>query len=310
MYVFEAATGRLLWKFNAAPADRKIPVYGSLMSTWPVTTGVLVNDDVAYFAAGIVNYDGVHVYALDARTGGIKWQNNTSGHLDPEARTGVSVQGHMLIHDGKLFLAGGTSISPAVYDLTSGQCLNNPAPLKLVNATSVRGQELYKIGDNIVVAGKPLYADPDHPVYDPSVFNKVFHTTSDARDIIWVNSTKLMCFDAIGNDLLNRSAIPQPENPRGIMPRLRRLNVPESPLWEYDFEGAVAFARCQNVVLLAGNRPQGTPRIEAVDVNNGEGWGVVQLPVPPVPWGLAIDAEGHIIATLEGGQVVCFGPSG
>ncbi|GAH67229.1 unnamed protein product [marine sediment metagenome] len=58
----------------------------------PVASGVVIEDGVAYFAAGIVNYDGIHVYALDAATGTIKWQNNTSGHLDPEARTGVSVQ--------------------------------------------------------------------------------------------------------------------------------------------------------------------------------------------------------------------------
>ena len=154
-----------------------------------------------------------------------------------------------------------------------------------------------------------MYADPDHPVYDPTVFNKVFHTTADARDIIWVNSKKLMCFNAISNALLNRSVIPQPENPRGIMPRLRRLNVSESPLWEYDFEGAVAFARCRNVVLLAGNRPQGSPRIEAVDINSGQRLenGVLQLPAPPVPWGLAVTKSGNISVTLTDGRVICFG---
>ena len=94
VYAYEAATGRLLWRFRAAPAERMIPVYGTLMSTWPVATGVLVDNGTAYFAAGIANYDGTYVYALDARTGQVKWQNSTSGHLDPEARTGVSVQGH------------------------------------------------------------------------------------------------------------------------------------------------------------------------------------------------------------------------
>jgi outer membrane protein assembly factor BamB len=55
LYVYESATGRLLWRFRAAPAERRIPVYGALMSTWPVASGVLVEDGVAYFAAGIVN---------------------------------------------------------------------------------------------------------------------------------------------------------------------------------------------------------------------------------------------------------------
>ena len=65
--------------FRAAPLERKIPVYGSLSSTWPVGGGVLVEDGVAYAAAGMANYDGTHVYALDAATGKIRWQNNTSG---------------------------------------------------------------------------------------------------------------------------------------------------------------------------------------------------------------------------------------
>ena len=149
VYSFEASTGRLLWKFRAAPEHRKIPVYGSLMSTWPVASGVIVEKGIAYFASGIINYDGTYVYALNAATGKIKWQNNTSGHLDPDSRTGVSVQGHMLIDEGKLYLASGTSISPAVFDLEDGKCLNDPAPLKLLGSFAPRGWELYKIGDKL-----------------------------------------------------------------------------------------------------------------------------------------------------------------
>jgi outer membrane protein assembly factor BamB len=60
VYAFEAATGRLLWRFQAAPEIRRIPVYGQLMSTWPVAGGVAVKDGVVYAAAGIAHYDGTH----------------------------------------------------------------------------------------------------------------------------------------------------------------------------------------------------------------------------------------------------------
>ena len=43
VYAFEAATGRRLWSFLAAPANRWITVYGKLMSTWPVAGGVVVD---------------------------------------------------------------------------------------------------------------------------------------------------------------------------------------------------------------------------------------------------------------------------
>ncbi len=81
MYCFDQHSGGLLWRFRAAPRERRIPVYGALCSTWPVAGGVLVEDGKAYFAAGIANYDGTHVYALNADSGQVLWENNTSGHL-------------------------------------------------------------------------------------------------------------------------------------------------------------------------------------------------------------------------------------
>ena len=121
VYALEAATGRLLWRFRAAPVERHIMVYGNLCSTWPVNTGVLIKDGVAYFAAGIIDYDGTYVYAVDARTGKIKWQNNSCGHLNPELRKGVSAQGNLAIHGDQLLMAGGNQVNPARFDLATGE---------------------------------------------------------------------------------------------------------------------------------------------------------------------------------------------
>jgi outer membrane protein assembly factor BamB len=75
-----------------------------------VGSGVLVGDGVAYTAAGIANYDGTHVYALDAGTGAVRWQNSTSGNTEGGQGAGVSVQGDLLLYEGKLYLAGGLAI--------------------------------------------------------------------------------------------------------------------------------------------------------------------------------------------------------
>jgi outer membrane protein assembly factor BamB len=166
-YAFEAATGRLVWRFRAAPADRKIPVYGQLVSTWPVASGVLVQDGVACFAAGMNDFDGTHVYALDVRTGKIRWQNNGSGHLDAFGRRGVTCQGEMLFHDGKLYLAGGNAVSPAVFDFADGRCLNNPPGG--MGSQAPRGRELYLVSNRVAVSGQPLYSQPQTPVFDQSV---------------------------------------------------------------------------------------------------------------------------------------------
>ncbi len=167
VYACEAATGRRLWRFRAAPAERRIVVFGSLLSTWPVAAPVLVEGGIAYAAAGMNALDGTHVYALDAATGTIRWQNNTSGHLDAEARSGVAVQGETLLHDGKLFLAGGNVASPGIYDLENGKCLT-PAPSG-VATRAPRGRELHVEGGRVVVTGQPLYSHPDAPVFDRPV---------------------------------------------------------------------------------------------------------------------------------------------
>jgi outer membrane protein assembly factor BamB len=163
-YALEAATGRRLWRFRAAPAERRISIYGSLLSTWPVTGGILVDNGVAYLAAGINNFDGTHVYALDAATGQIKWQNSTSGNLDSFSRRGVAAQGDMLLHEGKLYLAGGCATSPGVYDIANGKCLNGA--LSGGNSPSPRGRELKLENGRVVVCGQPLYSTPSSPVFD------------------------------------------------------------------------------------------------------------------------------------------------
>ena len=307
IYAFEARTGRLLWRFRAAPAERKIPVYGLLSSTWPAASGVLVEDGIAYVAAGIVNYDGTYVYALDAETGRIKWQNNSSGHLDPQARTGVSVQGHLLLNDGKLYLSGGNAVSPAIYDTTNGKCLNNPEILRqlvqnnLVTSQSPRGWELSLLADQVVAFGKPFYAHPKHDVFDDTVFNKVFLTSSGGRDIAWVSNqaeSHIMCFAHIDRELLGNK-MAQPGNRFNV--DWRKFGIADKPLWSYDSKGSVAIAVCSNAVVVAKKS-----EIVALNLEDGKILWSQPLSSAPVPWGLAIDRDGRIIVSLEDGQVLCF----
>ncbi len=183
VYALEAATGRLLWRFRAAPVERKIPVYGSLISTWPVAGGVLVEKGTAYFAAGINDYDGTHLYAVDVATGKIRWQNNTAGHLDAWSRRGVACQGEMLLHEGRLYLAGGNAVSPGVFDLASGRCLNDPP--QGMGTSAPRGRELRLSGGRVVVSGQPLHSRPDYPVFDQS--------TQWANPVVAAKNAELAC---------------------------------------------------------------------------------------------------------------------
>ncbi len=303
-YCFEAKTGRLLWRFRAAPIERRIPVYGTIQSTWPAAAGVIVEDGVAYVAAGIVNYDGIYVYALDAVTGKIKWQNTTSGHLLPGARTGVSVQGHMLINDKKLYLAGGTSISPAIYDITNGKCLNDNESLKTTGRTFPRGWELSKINDHIIPCGRPFYAHPEHPVVAASVTNSMFVSSTPDKDIFWVDKEKVVCFNRLNRQILDEYIAGLPtQHDDALRFNWRQFKTDDKPLWQFDSDKGVAIAAGKNSIVLAGVEPD----LRLLDISTGKRTGRATLVVPVVPWGLAIDRQGRIIATLEGGQVMCFG---
>ncbi|MCK5272807.1 MAG: PQQ-binding-like beta-propeller repeat protein, partial [Sedimentisphaerales bacterium] len=316
-YAFEAATGRLLWRFRGAPAERKIPVYGTLMSTWPIAGGVLVDDDgTAYLAAGIVNYDGTHVYALDGATGKLKWQNNTSGHLDPEARCGVSVHGHLLLHGGKLYMPGGTSISPAIYNITDGKCLNDVFLLRqtltgnkryndnniIITSVSPRGWELSLVAGKVVAYGQPYYGDPRYSVYEPTVSNKIHLASTGERDIVWLDNKKVMCFATIDRKILRSCVTDKKVTNSYIIQTWGKLKIPDKPLWIYNCNDSVAMAVCRNAVLIAGKS-----ELTALNLQKGEKMWSQPLPASPVPWGLAVDRNGSVIVSLKNGQVLCFG---
>ena len=298
VYALDARSGKMVWRFRAAPIERRIPVYGTLQSTWPAASGVLVDNGVAYVAAGLANYDGTHVYALEAETGKIRWQNNRSGHLDEASHTGVGVQGHMLIHQGKLFLAGGNAVSPAQYDLGSGDCLNSQAIGQnlgggfAIGSIRPRGSELFVVGNEVRVAGKPYYSHPKYPVFDSSVFNKTLFVNTSDYLLAWANNAKLMCFAGLQGD--------RAEFQKALWGKVQSKGV--KPAWEFDCAKSAAVAVCPNAVLIATSK-----ELIALSIQDGHLLWRHTLPAAPVLWGLAVNREGKVIVTLEGGRVVCFG---
>lgn len=76
-----ASDGRLVWRFRAAPRERRIVAFGRLESAWPVHGTVLVKDGVAYCAAGRSSYldGGIFLSALDPKTGKLLHQARVEG---------------------------------------------------------------------------------------------------------------------------------------------------------------------------------------------------------------------------------------
>ncbi len=287
IYCFEAASGRRLWRFRAAPAERIIPVYGSLRSTWPVASGVLVEDGIAYAAAGIANYDGTHVFALDAETGRLRWHNHTSGALDPQTQSGVSVNGHLLLHGGELHLAGGNMVPVASYDLADGQCLTDPnAPKSHTQFTA--GSDLFVIDDQVISGGPPLYsARGDYRMVNQAILQSpVGH----------------LAFAYGPHD--GRVALLDPK---------ANLQAGEKGFWKQQpLNRVLGVAVTGRTVLLAGLRdspqPAEPPQAHLLALTVADGTTVWSQPLPaaPVPWGVILDRTGRIVVSLQDGRLICF----
>ena len=296
-WCFDLASGKTLWCFRAAPLERRIPVYGRLLSTWPVASGVMVADGVAYCAAGVICHDGTHVYALDAASGRIRWQNNSSGNLLGEDESvGVSVQGHMLLHNDIVHLAGGNVVSPAKFDTKTGKCLNRltQKPDKSLDdhwkmQRSNRGSELFLVEGQVAVAGDMLYS-PRTPG-PPSRYNAKYLLQATSGDVIIQGTDKtLLRVD--------------PQGGEDGKPKV---------LWkDSTFARTAAVVLAANAVIVAGELPAEKmdgplrPALVARDPANGKPLWAHALPAPPQKWGLAVDRDGRVVLTLIDGRTVCF----
>lgn len=319
IYCLDAAAGNLLWRFRAAPIERRIMMYGSLCSTWPVNTGVVVENGVAYAGAGIIDYDGTYVYALDALTGEIKWQNNSSGHLDNELRKGISAQGILTIADGKLWMPGGNVISPAVYELATGRYLGGSPGDGSPKAN--RGEEIGVFNNRYIVFGGRLQYSATENVVDPGTFDAL-PISSKAGTPMTLTSGKITpAWDE--NKVVSvsgRYSMPSCYLFNKIDEYLtkgdRKAPRPE-PLWSANNpnkSGAVSLAIAENAIITVYETPgyvygQLNPRWTVCALNPQDGTVIWQqnLASPALPGGLLIDKDGRVVVVMQNGSVACFG---
>ena len=121
VYCLDAQSGELIWKFRAGPCDERILGNGRMISRWPVRTGVLVDNGVAYFGAGVFPFEGVYLYALRAKDGKLIWRNDSWGYF----RSGwgsCSPQGYLLADRKRLYVPTGRT-PPACFDRDDGHLI-------------------------------------------------------------------------------------------------------------------------------------------------------------------------------------------
>ncbi len=332
VYCLDAATGQLLWRFRAAPVERHIMVYGSLSSTWPAHSGVLVHDGVAYVGAGIIDHDGTYVYALDAESGKILWQNNSSGHLNVELRKGVSVQGNLSIQAGQLLMAGGNQVSPAHYDLKSGICdalsfeqgqskANNGKFVGVfLGGTAIAGGRiLHSSARNVATKGSfDAYREGRRTRF---VFGGI-PPAWDAESFAFVNFKfgKLTCLDSAKVEKQIAEGMPRAKGgrDRALGGLVALLEQGDAVRWKTDLGSAnkfevVSLLVCPNAVVAvthsqSRNRAQAQWWLSALDKKNGQQILRQEIRGEPLPEGLLMDREGRLVVAMLDGSHLCFGP--
>ena len=326
----DAKSGRLVWEFRAAPVERHIMTYGVLGSTWPVHTGVLVNEGTAYFAAGIIDTDGTYLYALDAKTGAFQWQNNSAGHLNADLRKGVSAQGNLTLRNDLLLLAGGNQISPAPFEAKTGNCLAGPLGNGQPKANA--GRFVGVFNDDVVIAGgRILYSAPQNVATKASfdavtakhrlrlAFGGVTPAWNDTH-LVFVNYRhgKITLCDAkragarMVEGFASKDGRRRPWNAT-LADTFVRADV---ALWATDLDAekfeTISLALTPNAVvatvrLQEKHRARRDWFVLGLNVKDGKQLFRQRLDEEPLPGGLLIDRDGRIVITSVSGTVTCYG---
>ena len=105
VYCLDAASGKPVWQFQAAPEQKYMGAFNRIESSWPVKSGVLVIGDLACFAAGRtgITDGGLHLSAVDAATGQLRWKRNLTSAIANDLPTS----------NGTNLFLGPASLNPA-----------------------------------------------------------------------------------------------------------------------------------------------------------------------------------------------------
>ncbi|MDX9753448.1 MAG: PQQ-binding-like beta-propeller repeat protein, partial [bacterium] len=113
VHAWDLQTGDLRWTKNANLRDQRLPGNGKMISLFPIRTGILIEEGVAYYMAGLFPLQGVEMHAVDAKTGEERWR---------QVCDSVSPQGYMLSASNRLIVPTGRT-SPAIFARDGGKLL-------------------------------------------------------------------------------------------------------------------------------------------------------------------------------------------
>ncbi len=152
-YCLSADDGQLIWKHRAGPGEEWLLARGDMISRWPVRTGVMVDDGVAFFGAGIFPHEDVYLYAVNAKDGTVLWRQDKLSEQDA-GRNDLSPQGYLLANETYLFVPSGRSL-PAALDRKTGELIHKRVHPWRTTAGGIVGGYQALLADGQIYASGP-----------------------------------------------------------------------------------------------------------------------------------------------------------
>jgi outer membrane protein assembly factor BamB len=311
IYCLDASTGRLLWRFTAGPLDRRVFWFGHLTSTWPVVTGVAVQDGVAYAAAGFQKENGIHAYAMDPKTGKVIWEKHNTG-ANPWNGSGSA--GHCALGGGRMWLASSPDGS---LDLKTGDW----KPLGGYNFGCEVG-----VMDKWVIHGGRRLSETQDTLGSPLKSTGFSALSTDAKPgrfklngtgttlPVWDGQLAVMPPVKLSGGLIaapTAKLLPwlAGKYPAGskLSRRAKGVDIAEIKSWATPAILPAAIALAKDKLIVAGREGRSSYRLVVFNRTDGTKAWSVDLPEQPVMNRLAIDRDGRIIVALCDGSMRCLG---
>jgi outer membrane protein assembly factor BamB len=314
IYCLDARDGKLVWRFQAAPEGDRLLARGKMTSLWPPRTGVLVEDGVAYFSAGVFPGERVYLYAARADDGSLIWKNDTVSDVNA-GQHGFSPQGYLLASEDTLYVPSGRTI-PAAFDRETGRFLFQRS-YGWRSVGQVGGTYALLAGDQLYSGANDIFA------YDKTSGNIGFAWFPGLRLVVTSDVSYMLSEDGVA--ALNRQDYPalsrkrrelatkrtslQSSKPDDLEEQLKALDEEEKTneaaltachLWQVPGSGLESMIVAGDAVLVGGEG-----EVKALNATTGdELWtGKVTGKVE----GMAV-ADGRLLVSTGTGTIHCFAP--
>jgi len=306
LYCLSAADGDLQWRFYGGREHEMLMGNEQLISRWPLRTGVIVEDGVVYFAAGMWPTEGIFVYALDADDGSVLWENNTSGtmyvrHPHPPAKSmsGVAPQGYIVADEDQLFVPTGRNV-PAAFDRETGELqYYYPGPDQWADRWG--GSWIFTAEDNLFCwrARPGPDIDVETGEHQPWPNDGLAGMDCTTGKVQWEFIGKLHAVVNAGILYTSGGGSVSAHNFEAL---LAGKEPEECARWTTPHERAYAIIMAGDSLVVGG---RGTVTAIAA----GDGQSLWRAEVEGQARGLAA-ADGRVLVSTDTGEIHCFGPPG